>query len=605
MNRLSLVDSLFLYLETPQTPMNIASLTIFTPTSPEPDLFARFRERTAARLDLLPSYRRRLEMTPLGIDHPVWVVDDSIDLDHHIRHVALPKPGTMEQLRTLVAELHAVPLDRTRPLWEYHLIEGLEHGAFAVYIKMHHCDMDGIAGMSTLDVVYDFSPDGGPAPPPRKAVGSSGEPADFLELTSTAIADFLRQGYRTVKSLPGAARTLAKAAPHFTRDARFLLDYARGMPRTPFNVAISAHRIYATCSLSLADVKKVAKSRGATINDLVLALCAGALRRYLIEHHALPEEPLTAGVPASLRAPGDARLNNQVMFSISRLPTNLADPLPRLVAARSAAQEAKGLFADVRDLLTTDISIVGAPLIITALGRLMAGTRAYNFVRPFFNVVISNVPGPRTPMYCVGAPATHYFPLSIPFHGCALNITVQSYLDQLDFGLVACSETVPDAQRIADFLAEDFEAMRKADEALSRPDAIETIGVSAFARPAPGQGAARPDGRSGQTSAPKAEPMSALAQNIEDLSRATEAVARKLLRTSADAVSPTARPAKSKSAARQRKGGSVANAVERRSTEERAAVRSAAPARKAVQKRARPLRTPRRKRRAPTSGKKS
>src|SRR5208283_1770752 len=145
---------------------------------------------------------------------------------------------------------------------------------------------------------------------------------------------------------------------------------------------------------------------------------------------------------------------------------------PRLAAARLAAQEAKGLFADVRDLLTTDISIVGAPLIITALGRLMAGTRAYNFVRPLFNVVISNVPGPRTPMYCAGAPATHYFPVSIPFHGCALNITVQSYLDQLDFGLIACSEIVPDAQRIADYIAEDFEAMREANEALKASEAI-------------------------------------------------------------------------------------------------------------------------------------
>jgi diacylglycerol O-acyltransferase / wax synthase len=602
MNRLSLVDSLFLYLETPQTPMNIASLTIFTPASPVPDLFARFREHTSARLDLLPSYRRRLEMTPLGLDHPVWVTNDSVDLDHHVRHVVLPKPGTIEQLRACVAELHAVPLDRASPLWEYHLIEGLERGAFAVYIKMHHCDMDGIAGMSTLDVVYDFSPDGGPAPLPRKAVGPSGEPADFLELTSTAIADFLRQGYRAVKSLPGAARTLAKAAPHFTRDARFLLGYATRMPRTPFNVAISAHRVYATCSLPLAEVKKVAKSRGATINDVVVALSAGALRRYLIDHRALPDAPLIAGVPASLRAPGDARLNNQVMFSLSRLPTDVPDPLPRLAAARLAGQEAKGLFSDVRDLLTTEISIVGAPLIITALGRLMAGTRAYNVVRPFFNVVVSNVPGPRETMYCVGAPATHYFPMSIPFHGCALNITVQSYVDQLDFGLVACSETVPDAQRIADYLAEDFEAMRKADEASSRPDAIETMSPSASVVPAPGQEAPQPNGPPAGASGSKGEPESALARNIEALSRATEAMARKLRQHPARSVSPKTRPAKSEAAAERWKGGPAARAVERPSSK----ATTAAPARKTARKRARPSpQAPRRKREAPTQGKKS
>ncbi len=604
MNRLSLVDSLFLYLETPQTPMNIASLTIFTPSSPEPDLFTRFREHTAARLDLLPSYRRRLEMTPLGLDHPVWVVDDALDLDHHIRHVALPKPGTMEQLRALVAELHAVPLDRARPLWEYHLIEGLEHGAFAVYIKLHHSDMDGIAGMATLDVTYDFSPDGGQGLTPRTHARSSGEPADFLELTSTAIADFIRQGYRAVKSLPGAARTLAKAAPHFSRDARILLGYARGMPRTPFNVTISAHRIFATCSLALAEVKKVAKSRGVTINDIVLALSAGALRRYLIDHHALPGAPLIAGVPASLRAPGDGTLNNQVVFSLSRLPTDVPDPLPRLAAARLAAEEAKGLFADVRDLLTTDISIAGAPLIITALARLMAGARAYNAMR-FFNVVISNVPGPREPMYCVGAPATHYFPVSIPFHGCALNITVQSYLDQLDFGLIACSETVPDAQSIADYIADDFEAMRKANEALSGPDAIQTIGLSTIVSPRPGQEAARPDRRNVETSPPKADPVSVLARNIEALSRATEAISRKLAKPSARAVSSKTLPAKSKIAPGRPKASSAANTAERPSASETSAVQPATRAGKAGHDLAPPSRAARRhKRRAPAASRK-
>jgi diacylglycerol O-acyltransferase / wax synthase len=599
MNRLSLVDSLFLYLETPQTPMNIASLTIFTPALPQTDLFARFHEHTAARLDLLPSYRRRLEMTPLGLDHPVWVTEDSIDLDHHIRHNVLPKPGTMEQLRACVAELHAVPLDRARPLWEYHLIEGLEHGAFAVYIKMHHCDMDGIAGMSTLDVVYDFSPDGGPAPLRHKAVGPSGEPADFLELTSTAIADFLRQGYRAVTSLPGAARTLAKAAPHFTRDARFLLSYATQMPRTPFNVAISPHRVYATCSLPLAEVKRIAKSRGATINDVVLALSAGALRRYLIDHHALPNAPLIAGVPASLRAPGDATLNNQVMFSLSRLPTDVSDPLQRLAAARSAGQEAKGLFADVRDLLTTDISIVGAPLVITALGRLMAGTRAYNVVRPFFNVVVSNVPGPREPMYCAGAPARHYFPMSIPFHGCALNITVQSYLDQLDFGLIACSETVPDAQRIADYLAEDFEALRKADEASSRSDVIGATALSAPRAPASGQEAARPDGPGAKGGSSKAEPESALARNIEALGRATEAMSRKLKEQAVGSVSPKIRTYKSRAAGPQGKGSPAAKGVEPLSKET-----AVAPAHKTTRKPVRPSQPAPRQRRASSAGKK-
>ena len=487
MNCLSALDALFLYVETPQTPMHVGSVTIFKPSSLEDGLFARFRDHTAARLDLLPSYRRRLESTPLSIDHPAWVVDDKLDLDYHIRHAALPKPGSMAQLRDLVAQLHAIPLDHSRPLWEYHFIEGLEGDAFAVYAKVDHSAMDGVAGLATLGVVYDFAPEAEHESALRRTVPPDVEPSDFIELTSTAVGDFVRQGWRAVKSLPGAAGALRKAAPHFARDARFLYRYVKDMPRTPFNRAISAHRVYATSSLPLPEVKALAKSSGATINHIVLALCAGSLRRYLSEHAALPDKPLTAGVPASLRAFGDAKLNNQVVFTLSSLRTDVADPLPRLAASRAAAQDAKNLFADMRDLLTTDVSIIGALLVVMGLTRLWAGARAANYLWPFFNVIISNVPGPRQTIYCAGAPATHCFPISIPYHGCALNITVHSYLDQLDFGLIACSETVPDAQRIADLIVEDFAAMGKAAADLIRPEAIETIAV-----------AARPPGRRAQ-----------------------------------------------------------------------------------------------------------
>ena len=552
MKRLSLLDALFLYMETPETPMHVASVTIFKPESPQDDLFDRFREHTAARLDLLPSYRRRLEPTPLGIDHPAWVVEDKVDLDYHIRHATLPKPGGMEELRALIAQVHAVPLDRSRPLWEYHFIEGLEDGGFAVYVKVHHSTMDGIAGMATLGVTYDFEPGAEHESLPARIVPPDVEPSDFIELTSTAVGDFVRQGWRAVKSLPGVVRALTKVAPHFGRDARFLYSYVKDMPRTPFNTAISSHRVYATSSLPLHEVKAFAKSRGVTINDVVLALCAGALRRYLIEHSALPEKPLTAGVPVSLRPLGNAQLNNQVFFTLSRLPTDIAEPLPRLAAAQAAGQEAKNLFADMRDLVTTDVSILGAPLLVTGLVRLWAGARASNYVGPLFNTVISNVPGPRQTMYCVGAPATHYFPVSIPYHGCALNITVQSYLDQLDFGLVACSETVPDAQRIADYIVEDFAAMRKADAELTRPEAIETIAV---ARPAPVRahkpielGEAKAEPR-----ASKVEKGSALTRNIEALSATTEALLRQL----DGARAPAAASAKRKARGQRRRRESL------------------------------------------------
>ena len=390
----------------------------------------------------------------------------------------------MAELRALIGQLHAVPLDRKRPLWEYHFIEGLEDGSFAVYVKVHHSAMDGLAGMATLGVTFDFSPDAEHEGSPPTVVPRDAEPNDFIEMTSTAIGDFIRQGLRTVKSLPGVAKALTKAAPNLSRDARFLYRYLSEMPRTPFNRAISSHRVYATASLPFPEVRALAKARGVTVNDIVLALCAGALRRYLLEHAALPDKGLAVGVPASIRPPGNAQLNNQVVFTLSRLPTDVAEPLPRLAAAQAAGQEAKNLFADMRDLLTTDISIVAAPLVVMGLTRLWAAARGANYLWPFFNLVISNVPGPRQPLYCVGAPATHYFPISIPYHGCALNVTVQSYLDQLDFGLIACRETVPDAQRIADFIVEDFAALKAAVAELMKPDVVGKIVVALGAKPA-------------------------------------------------------------------------------------------------------------------------
>ncbi len=526
MKRLSFLDALFLYAETPKTPMHVASVTIFKPTSPRDDFFARFREHVAARLELLPSYRRRLQATPLGVDHPVWVLEDKLDLDYHIRHQALPKPGGMEELRTLIGRLHAVPLDRSRPLWEYHFIEGLEGDKFAVYVKVHHSTMDGLAGMATLGVTYDFAPGAEHENYPHGIVPPDGEPSDLIELTSTAIGDFIRQGWRAAKSLPGVVRALRKAAPNLGRDARFLYSYVKDMPRTPFNKTISEHRVYATSSLRLDEVKALAKSRGATINDVVLALCAGALRRYLAEHGALPEKPLRAALPVSVRPPGNAQLNNQVFFTLSRLPTDVAEPLARLAAAQTAGQEAKNLFADMRDLVTTDVSILGAPLFAMGLTRLWAGARAANYLSPFFNVAISNVPGPRQTMYCAGAPATHYFPVSIPYHGCALNITVQSYLDQLDFGLVACRETVPDAQRIADFIVEDFTAMRDADANLGRLETV--VATLPTAKRAPVAGNNTLAEAKVETRVSKVKKRSELTRSIDALSATTEALMRRL-----------------------------------------------------------------------------
>ncbi|MGP0091774.1 MAG: WS/DGAT/MGAT family O-acyltransferase [Xanthobacteraceae bacterium] len=486
MNRLSAVDALFLYLETPETPMHVGSLTIFAPPAPD-DVFQRFRDHTVARFDLLPSYRRRVKMMPLGIDHPVWVDEDDVDVDYHICRVVLPRPGTMEQLRSLVAQQHAIPLDRSRPLWQYYVIEGLEDGGFAVYIKVHHSDMDGVAGIATLPLIFDFAPDPPPLNSPATRIANAQQP-DVPEMMGTALADFLRQGLRVLTSLPTAGRTLARIARAPLRDVRYLVD-AIGAPRTIFNTSISRERGFGTSSLSLADVKSVAKARHATINEVVLAVGAGALRRYLIDRKALPDKPLMAAVPASLREPGDNRMNNQVVFTLSRLATDIADPLQRLAAIVAAARETKGVFLDVKDILTTEVSILGAPAILAGLSWLWRMTGAADLLPVLANVVISNIPGPRTPMYVAGAPAVHYFPLSIPYHGGALNITVESYVDKLEFGLLACRSTVPNVQVIADYLVAEFAILKRATETLA--DSIETIEIAAGREPKAGAGPQR------------------------------------------------------------------------------------------------------------------
>ena len=480
MNRLSALDAGFLYLETPETPMNIGSVTIFAPTGASRDaIFQSFRDHTVARLDLLPSYRRRVQMTPLGIDHPVWVDEDELDLDYHIRRRALPHPGTMEQLRSLIGDLHMIPLNRSRPLWQYYLIEGMEDGGFAVYIKVHHADMDGVSGLATLPVVYDFSPDPAPVPtPPRKNPIRTEKPG-FRQLIGGALDDFIGQDLRLIRAGPKFAMAVAKVGRRAARTFKLLPDAIRLAPKTPFNVSISRERSYGTASISLTDVKHIAKARHATVNDVVMTICAGALCRYLSVRKALPKKPLIAAVPVSVREPGHTEMNNQVAVVLCGLATDVADPLERLAAIAASARDSRGRFIDVKEIWPTQISLLGAPVVVTGLARLAERTRIFDILPNVLNLWISNIPGPRQPIYCAGARALHYFPVSIPYHGCALNITVQSYLDDIEFGLTACRATVPDVQVIADHMIEELAVLKRATDAVSDAGAVEVIEIAA------------------------------------------------------------------------------------------------------------------------------
>jgi diacylglycerol O-acyltransferase / wax synthase len=494
MERLSAQDAGFLYTETPETPMHVGSLTVFAPTQVSFEtILQKFRDHTVARFDLLPSYRRRLQAAPLNLDHPVWVREENIDLDYHIQHRTLSPPGTIAQLRALTADLLAVPLDRARPLWQYHLIDGLESGGFAVYMNVHHAAMDGVAGMMALPVIYDFSPE----PTPLAASNlppTEPEAEGWLPALGAALDGMLQQNLRLAQAGPKLVSALTKIGRRAARASNLLPGASELPPRTLFNVSISRDRTFGTATVPLSVAKRIAKTRLATINDVVLTICAGALRRYLASKKALPAKSLVAGVPATLRDPSQIVMNNQSTMLLCTLATDRADPIERLNAIATASQASRQQLQDTKELIATDISVFGAPLVMGGLSQLASRTHIYDVLPPLMNVVISNVPGPRQPMYCAGVAAMHYFPLSIAYHNAALNITVQSYLDNLDFGLVACQTTVPDVQRIGDLIVEECEVLKDAVAAIEREISVSHVEIVPRSVPAPSLVAAAPAG---------------------------------------------------------------------------------------------------------------
>ncbi|HJQ57313.1 MAG TPA: wax ester/triacylglycerol synthase family O-acyltransferase [Vineibacter sp.] len=460
MSRLSALDSSFLYMETPDTPMHVAGLAIFAPTGEDSQvLFSRFRDHIAARLHLLPFFRRRLNALPATIDNPVWVADQNVDLNWHLRQIALPRPGTAEQLHTLVSRLHMILLDRDKPLWQFYMIEGLKDGGFAIYTKMHHAGIDGGAGVAALDIIFSATPDSPPVAPGPKPTPQR-EP-NILELISTAYADFYRQQLGMMQAWPSMGKAAAAVWRRTVEDLSRRKLAAQPAPKTIFNVTVSNQRSFGTSSISLTETKAVAKATKSKVNDVVMAICAGALRRYLKPRGALPDQPLIAAIPVSLREAGNTEMNNQVTTMICSLATDVADPVERIAAIVASSQDSKARLGDVREALPKDIALFGAPLVMTGIAQWAARTKMADQLPAVMNVLISNVAGPKRPMYCAGARCTGYFPVSIPANGSALNMTVHSYLDNLDFGIIACRQAVPDTQKIADYLVQEFEALKR------------------------------------------------------------------------------------------------------------------------------------------------
>ncbi len=480
MEQLSGLDAGFLAMETRTVYGHVGSVCIVDPaTAPEPLTFERFTSVIESRLGLVPLFRRRLVEVPFGLDQPYWIEDADFDVEFHVRELALPTPGDDRQLADQIARLHARPLDRTRPLWEIYLISGLKDGRLALYSKVHHAAIDGVSGNDILAAMLDLTPEGREFP---QAARRGEEPPGALYLLARSAVSLAGHPVRAVrlagsllKLAPGVVSALASALPFGDRDAdrddsdAVLAPTLLRAPSTPFNATITQHRRWAFTDLPLAEVKRIKNATGMTVNDVVMALCTGALRRWLDEHNALPTSPLVAAVPVSVRTDDQKGTHgNRVSMMFAGLGTNLPDPLDRLRAAHESMRAAKEQHDAIPASLLADVSEFAAPVLANQAWRLSARLRLLERVNPF-NLIISNVPGPPIPLYCAGGELQAYYPVSAITDGQGMNITVMSYRDRLYFGLIACRELVPDIDTLAQYLTEELHVLAGAIEPKPAP----------------------------------------------------------------------------------------------------------------------------------------
>jgi diacylglycerol O-acyltransferase / wax synthase len=483
MIHLSGMDASFLHIETPEMPMHVGSLQIADlPDGYAGDYYEDVKRWMATRMHLASVFQRKLALMPFDLANPVWVDDEDVDLDYHVRHVILPRPGTLEQLEKYVARLHSSLLDRSRPLWEIYVIEGLNTGQVAIYTKMHHAAIDGQAGVAITKALLSGSLVPPPIKPPRPRLRTNQYQLGVAELAGAAVSNALTQYAKLFKSLPAVGRAVASVIyPRSETDGKRHLSLPEGFalgPKTPLNVAITNQRSFAARSLPLTDVKLMAKRSGASLNDIVMAICAGALKRYLADYDCHPAKPLIAGVPVSLREAGNTDPNNQVSMMMVSLATTTSDPLERLMAINASSKVGKKLQLSVKGAMPTDFPSLGVPWLMSGLVSLYGRSRLANKLPPIANVAISNVPGPQFPLYFAGAKLASFYPVSIPGHGIALNMTVQSYNGSLEVGLTACRRALPDVADLADYVVEEHHKLKALIDALEPVAAAQPVAAT-------------------------------------------------------------------------------------------------------------------------------
>lgn len=491
MKHLSGLDATFLHFETPEMPMHVGSLNVLElPKGYKGDFYEDAKAFMASRIHLADVFTRKLALMPFDLSNPVWVDDDDIDIDYHVRHITLPKPGTNRQLQQYVARLHSSLIDRSRPMWEFYIIDGLQSGDVALYTKVHHAGIDGQAGVEVGKAIFDLEPMGRVVKPPRDKPRRNGYQLGMAELATAAFRNTAAQYVKLYKMLPALGKALgslatpsAESAP---ADAKALAKrFDMTAPRTPFNVSITNQRSFAGRTIPLAETKAIARHFGVTLNDVVMATVSGALRSYLKDSNELPDKSLVAGVPVSLREAGDDTANNQASMILVSLASDIKDPLERLKAINKSSTQSKSTMNKFKAVVLDDFPMFGAPWLMSGVASMVGRSGLVNVLPPMANVAISNVAGAPFPMYFAGALVTCYYPVSIASQGMALNVTVQSYNGRMDYGLIACRRAVPDITEIGDYmLAEHKKLMDLMHKVPAVAGAAKPVAAAASA-PAP------------------------------------------------------------------------------------------------------------------------
>ena len=517
MKSLTGLDATFLYLETPEMPMHVGSFNLCElPAGFEGSFHQEVTQHIARRMHLAPVFSRKLVFMPLDLGHPLWVEADAVDISFHIRRADNAKKGsapmTLAQAHKLCAELHGELIDRNFPLWEFYVfdriqlpkpkdskgLKGQTQGGKVVagfFSKIHHAALDGKGGVMLANAMLDLSPVPREVAPPdparRRKLASD---LKLSKMIGSVFSSSLGQIVKAAKALPLAASTLGSTLARQSMSPAAGVNATMSMrlaPKTPFNSGIASGRVFVTATVPLAECKAMGKAVGGSFNDIVLWICSTALRNYLTQHHSLPKKSLVAAMPVSLRAndnigdatsggPDATSLGNQVSMSLVELGTHLAHPIKRMNAIMASTGKVKTSMQSLKGLLPTDYPSLLAPWLVGGAAKMAFNAYGKSGIASRLpmvaNLVISNVPGPPVPLYLAGAQFLSFHPLSIVIHGLALNITLQTYAGQVDFGIVADKKALPHAQDLANAIEAAF------NEAQTL---VATLPASARAMPAP------------------------------------------------------------------------------------------------------------------------